>query len=118
MIDNDFRRTGEHHHKPVTISDRVNGIKFLGVHLAHDLISSINIFVTEDSAIPASRIIGALLPILQKINYRWCVCRATIIIKDPHHHSHCLLSLLFSWKMYKRLYSRSMLTAPVWDNNV
>ncbi|KAM3843222.1 nuclear pore complex protein Nup107 [Diretmus argenteus] len=153
----DFRKAGKLHHTPLTIGgaavERVNTVKFLGVHLADDLSSTSNISAivkkaqqrlhplrrlrkvglpsphlttfyrgTIESVVSyaltswfgsckahekqrlnkiiktASKIIGAPLPFLLEIYNQRCARRATGIIKDPHHPSHSLFSLLPSGK--------------------
>lgn len=53
-----------------------------------------------------SKINGAPLPILPEIYHQHYVPRASII-KDPHHHSHNLFSLLPSGRRYKSICAKS-----------
>lgn len=50
----DFRKAGKHNHAPLTISgaavERVDGVKFLGVHLADDLAFTSNIMTIVKKA--------------------------------------------------------------------
>ncbi|KAK0132925.1 Immunoglobulin kappa variable 4-1 [Merluccius polli] len=123
----DFRRTS-HHLMPLTIEgavvERVESIKFLGVHLADDLgtVESVLSYgltswfgscrAQERKKLSrivktASKIISAPLPSLGEIYKQRCARRATSIIKDPHHPSHHLFTLLPSGRRYRGLPSRT-----------
>ncbi|KAF7649075.1 hypothetical protein LDENG_00147890 [Lucifuga dentata] len=166
VLNVDKTRASKHQHTPLSIDgaavERVSNVKFLGIHLADDLTSTINTTTvikeaqqwlhplrrlrkaglptphlttfykgTTESILPcsftswfgsckayeqqqldrivktASRIIGAPLPFLMEIYQQHCVRRATSIIKDPHHPSHSLFSLLPSGKRYRSICCRS-----------
>ncbi|KAK0141960.1 RNA-directed DNA polymerase from mobile element jockey [Merluccius polli] len=55
----------------------------------------------------ASRIIGASLPFLKEIYEQRCTHRAAAIIRDFHHPSHGLFSLLPSGKRYRSISCRT-----------